>query len=629
MGSSVNFPAGPEDSSTTVSVADRITALTLPVLSSLAVDVAGLAGLPDFPVPSASTEDRGSSRLGGVRGLLDDCAEALAALGVHRNRCAALLVVLVERLQAAARVEGAVLGLDAWQRQTQMMGIRAEVAGLLTITEAVAGKLMDHAGTLVHHLPATMKIFSEGGLGWEQAVVIAEETTVLRDTGHPQSVIDAFEQVLLGKAEGCAGPSFRDKARRARERTYPDSIAAKTRRAFKDRSLRVGRGQDGMSWLTLFGPSPTVAAIFSQCTTTAQAAQGPHESRTLAQLRADVAAALLLGQTMDENHIHTPPTPVPEPAEPTPAPAEAGPGAPAESAETATDTGTDTDTDTDLGAGFGGGVPVFEDPDYTDPGFVDPAPDPWDREFWNGFDGSKPPDLTPAPPAPGNNPHLPAANAGSGGGVWPPLPRVTPVLVVPALSLLGFTDEPAWMEGVGPISVELARRLTAGAPSLYRVLVDPITNKPLDYAPESYRISKAMKTMLTIRDEYCLFPGCTTVAVNCEVDHVKRFETGGRSVYNNLQTLCKRHHLLKHFKDDKTRHGWNRTDQSAERQNTRLRGWTPTMTEEGRVGWTSPTGHWYPPAPDDTSAPSYPEWLKNHIQQRLTTGQRQSRPRPL
>ncbi|MFC8303554.1 DUF222 domain-containing protein, partial [Specibacter sp. NPDC057265] len=295
--------------------------------------------MPDFPVPNATSEDRGSSRLGGVRGLLDDCTDALVALGVHRNRCAALLVVLVERLQAAARVEGAVLGLDAWQRQTQMMGIRAEVAGLLTITEAVAGKLMDHAAVLVHHLPATMKIFSEGGLGWEQAVVIAEETTVLRDAGHPQSVIDAFEQVLLGKAEGCAGSSFRDKARRARERTFPDSMAARTRRAFKDRSLRVGRGQDGMAWLSLFGPSPTVAAIFSQCTTTAQAAQGPHESRTLTQLRADVAAALLLGQTMDDNHIHTPPTPpVPEPAEPTPAPAEAAAPAhavPAESAEAA------------------------------------------------------------------------------------------------------------------------------------------------------------------------------------------------------------------------------------------------------------------------------------------------------
>ncbi len=659
MGGSVNFPVGRDGFSVTVSVADQLAALALPVVAPLAVALAGLAGLPDLVAPDVVVEDCFSSRLEGVRAVMDDCVDALGALHAHQNRCAALLVVLVERLQAVAVAEAGVLSLDAWQQETSLMGVRAEIAGLLHVNESVAGKLMHHATALVHHLPTTLGVLAGGGLGWEQAVVIAGETTLLREAGHSQGVIDAFELVLLGKADGCTGSSFREKARRARERAYPDSMVAKTRRAFTDRHLRVNQGQDGMSWLSLFAPSPTIEAIFTQCTTTSHATQGPHEPRTLSQLRADIAAALLLGQTMDENHIHTPPAP----AEPAPAPAQPEPElAPAQpEPEPASAVGTEAMATaaqrtgpSDHAGGFnrtrhgtpfrppepgpgpgpeacegseswgfleiqgggagavGGVVPVFDDPNYTDPGFIEPGPEPWDEQTPGGYDGARPPNLTPAP---GNTP-----SGDAGGEVWPPLPQVTPVVLIPALSLLGCSSDPAWMEGVGPISIEVAKRLTAQASSFYRVLVDPMTNKPLDSAPDTYRITKAMKVMLSVRDEFCQFPGCTTAAVNCEVDHVQRFEIGGRSVYNNLQTLCRRHHLLKHFKDDKTRQGCVRTDQSPERQQIRLRGWTPSMTASGHPGWTSPTGRYYPPAPMDTQPPSYPQWLKNHLQTQNDTG---------
>lgn len=61
-----------------------------------------------------------------------------------------------------------------------------------------------------------------------------------------------------------------------------------------------------MSWLSLYLPAPTAEGIWDQCTLTAQAAQGLHEDRTLTQLRADVAAALLLSQSMSQNHIYSP-----------------------------------------------------------------------------------------------------------------------------------------------------------------------------------------------------------------------------------------------------------------------------------------------------------------------------------
>ena len=96
MGGSSNFPAGREDFSTTVSVAEQLDALMLPSVRPVSVGVDGLVGLPDFPAPGVGVEERFSCRLFGVRALMDDCVEALAVLGRHQNRCAALVAMLVE-----------------------------------------------------------------------------------------------------------------------------------------------------------------------------------------------------------------------------------------------------------------------------------------------------------------------------------------------------------------------------------------------------------------------------------------------------------------------------------------------------------------------------------------------------
>lgn len=48
------------------------------------------------------------------------------------------------------------------------------------------------------------------------------------------------------------------------------------------------------------------------------------------------------------------------------------------------------------------------------------------------------------------------------------------LVTVPVLSLLGLTDEPATLDGCGPIPASMARKLVAdGANSFHRVLVDP------------------------------------------------------------------------------------------------------------------------------------------------------------
>ncbi|WP_269940094.1 HNH endonuclease signature motif containing protein [Arthrobacter sp. HY1533] len=625
MGGSVNFPADREGSSTTGAVAELLDAFSFPTIIPLATDIAALEGLPDYPeplLPGHPDNEAPDSRLGGVRALQDSTATALAAMHRHKNQGAALTAVLVERMLATAEAEAALLELDPWQRETSRAGVRAEIAALFNISEGYAGALMIDAATLVRHLPATMAQLSAGVLGWEHAVIIAEETSLLRAAHLPQDTIDAFEEVLLGKAEHATQHSFREKARRARERSYPETLVPKTRQAYERRQLGISRSRDGMAWLNLYGPSPTIEAIWAQCTATAQAAQGPHEDRTLTQLRADIAAALLLCQSLDQNGIH--------------APAPAGDsglcGADSPAGQDSWFSRVEQEPDPCAGGAFPDPdrlgphfhpwqLPVFDDPDYQDPAFREP--DPRNQPDWQV--PGQPPHLTrtsnnPAnssgtggngAAAPGTSPEG-SSVSGCGGGVWPPLPQVTPILLVPALSLLGFTDEPAWMSGAGPISIEVAKYLTANAPSFYRVLVDPISNQPLDAAPDIHRLTKAMQIRLLMRDEYCVFPGCNARAVNCETDHLRAFSAGGPTTYDNLESLCRLHHRLKHHKDDRTRNGHVRTEQSFERQSVHPRAWSPRKTPEG-IEWTSPTGHQHPPEQQDTQPPVYNETLKTLI----------------
>ncbi len=61
------------------------------------------------------------------------------------------------------------------------------------------------------------------------------------------------------------------------------------------------------------------------------------------------------------------------------------------------------------------------------------------------------------------------------------------VVTVPVLTLLGASDEPAELDGYGPIDADTARRLAGHAPSLHRLLVHPETGAALSYGRTTYR----------------------------------------------------------------------------------------------------------------------------------------------
>lgn len=68
----------------------------------------------------------------------------------------------------------------------------------------------------------------------------------------------------------------------------------------------------------------------------------------------------------------------------------------------------------------------------------------------------------------------------------------------------------------------------------------------LDVKQESsYKPSPELRATVQILDGTCRYPGCTTPATECELDHVINFDEGGSTSVDNLVCLCKFHHNTK------------------------------------------------------------------------------------
>ncbi|WP_461173502.1 HNH endonuclease [Arthrobacter sp. Z1-9] len=178
------------------------------------------------------------------------------------------------------------------------------------------------------------------------------------------------------------------------------------------------------------------------------------------------------------------------------------------------------------------------------------------------------------------------SDAGTAAGTSPIQAQV--LVTVPVFSLMGLTDEPAMLDGYGPIPPSMARQLVAnGASSFYRVLVDPRDGAPLEIGRTSYSLTKAMKKALQLRDGRCTFPGCNNPSLDNEADHLQAWQHGGHTGISNLAQLCPKHHRLKH-----------------------ATGWTPTQaTTIEPPGWISPIGRHYRAEHHDWEPPHWPRQL--------------------
>ena len=436
--------------------------------------------------------------------------------------------IRLQRLEAAARLEAQLAGVKAQDaadavgfqeamtppdtsvqdRTYAQMSVVEEIAGVLTLSSAAAGALMEQARRICS-LPLAFEALSAGVMSWQHARIVADETEGLTTEDAASLVAHFFDPDAPNPARGAAPgelvPSrFRAKVRGWRERHHPQSIEKRHVKGVADRRMEYTPDRDGMAWVSLYLPGDTACAIWNRTTATARGLQGPEETRTLTQLRPDVAASLFLGAGIQ-------------------------PGA----VETAADAGEDVH----------------------------------------------------APGAPGTGGSSTQGVTGIG---KVPAPRVDVLVTVPVFSLLGLTDEPAVLDGFGPIPASMARKLVAdGADSFHRVLVDPRDGAPLEIGRKNYRLTGAIQRWIRLRDARCTFPGCTNKTPDNDTDHLQAWQHGGTTNVSNLAQLCPKHHRLKHHSQ-----------------------WTPDpATKNEPPGWTSPTGRHYNPELRDAEPTHWPEWL--------------------
>lgn len=152
--------------------------------------------------------------------------------------------------------------------------------------------------------------------------------------------------------------------------------------------------------------------------------------------------------------------------------------------------------------------------------------------------------------------------------------RTSVNVTVPVLTLLkedspeGYRANPAVLNGYGPIDADMARRLCRNAPSLFRLLTDPIDGAILTLDRKSYRPHADLKRLILALRRTCSFPGCNRLACQSDLDHSLDWLLGGVTSLRNMAPLCRAHHRVKHM----TRWKMNRD------------------AETGDISWTSPTG---------------------------------------
>lgn len=142
-------------------------------------------------------------------------------------------------------------------------------------------------------------------------------------------------------------------------------------------------------------------------------------------------------------------------------------------------------------------------------------------------------------------------------------------VIVDLPTLLGLANNPAELNGYGPIPASLAREL-ASSNQWKRFITDPITGDLLEVGRERYQPPEALVDFIVARDKTCRFPGCRRAAELSDIDHAIPWDDGGNTSPANLGALCRRHHRLK-------THG----------------GWKIVSNPDGSCTWTSPYGKEY------------------------------------
>jgi len=154
------------------------------------------------------------------------------------------------------------------------------------------------------------------------------------------------------------------------------------------------------------------------------------------------------------------------------------------------------------------------------------------------------------------------------------------MILINADTLAGLNENPAELNGYGPISAETARTMILEALHWTPLAQDPTTGEILNVG-RTRRIPAGLKRWLQARDGTCRFPGCSVNVTHAEIDHTTPFSHGWPTEHANLEHLCPKHHRFK-----------------------TLGHWKARQPEAGTIEWNSPTGRTYTTNPALAFMPS-------------------------
>jgi hypothetical protein len=122
-------------------------------------------------------------------------------------------------------------------------------------------------------------------------------------------------------------------------------------------------------------------------------------------------------------------------------------------------------------------------------------------------------------------------------------------LVMTDAALFGDSDEPALIEGYGPVPAELARELVAGACTraeriwLRRLYTHPTTGELVAMDSTSRLFRNSLARFIRLRDQICRTPWCDAPIRHS--DHAEDHAIGGPTTADNGQGLCEACNLAK------------------------------------------------------------------------------------
>jgi len=236
------------------------------------------------------TPSRDESRtLSAVRDEVLRAGAVLAAAEVQRTRA----------LAAAGHLALEVMAGSGASSRTADMALR-EVASELAAAENLSDRSLQvqigRAMTLVDDYPTALAAWEAGAVTRAHVHAVVEVGTSLSADARAE-----FDVLAVATAEDLSPGRLRSRLAVLAERLQPTTITERHRRGRETRCVRVVTGQDGMSDLVATLPTVLAVGIHDRLTQQSRSVidardetTAPADERTVAQVRADTLADLLL-----------------------------------------------------------------------------------------------------------------------------------------------------------------------------------------------------------------------------------------------------------------------------------------------------------------------------------------------